>query len=181
MIHRQFYVRAGWALMSIGSLYCGAAQPPVPVPIVREGPDDAILRIGSRWEAQLNDRGFRSKPNPVASFDRQVNTRIVLEHGVSTVAMAEQYRETFVLVTGETIQCSTATSFRAEAAYGFRNNEAALQLEWSAAVQPRSCVPSDSRIPPLKRPAGKARFTLRSDRLVAVEPALEKRQFIPVD
>lgn len=180
------HCRAVWVLGLVSTLVsvswsCSSATPVQLAPIVQEGPDEAIVSIGRRWEAQLSENGTRSRPSAIASFERQSNTLVTLTAGQTRVPMSQQFYESFVMVTGEKLQCNTQAEFEAQAAFGLKNGETVLQLSWSAASISRVCLPEDPRIPALARKAGSARFALRSDRLVAIEPALEKREFIPVD
>ena len=165
----------------LGASACGGAPPPPATAAVAEGPEDAILRIATAWEARHAEKGLRSPPSPIASFDRQFVSRITLVRGASSAPEALSVSERFVLRDGTNVACGETAELSVNVAYGRKAGEPALELSWPALAQPRACEPAHGGIPDLERPAGRARFVLRSDQLVGVEPALEKRTFLPVD
>ena len=167
--------------MLLGASACGGAPPPRPAPAVAEGPEDAILRVATAWEARHAEKGLRSPPSPIASFDRQLVSRITLVQGASSAPETLSVSERFVLRDGTNVSCGGNAELSVSVGYGRKAGEPALELSWPALVQPRACEPAHGAIPDLERPAGRARFVLRSDQLVGVEPALEKRTFLPVD
>jgi hypothetical protein len=166
--------------LACGSACAGAPATPHTAPVT-EGPEDAILRIASSWEARHSDKGLRSSPSTIASFDRQLTSRVVLVPGTSTATEALAFSERFVLRDGAVVQCAGSVELQLTVSYGRKAGDAALELAWPALVHARSCEPPHTAIPKLERPAGRARFVLRSDQLVGVEPALEKRTFLPAD
>jgi hypothetical protein len=183
MSQRSWAVRfgaRGCSVLCLGLLACsGAGGPPPGAPIV-EGPEDAILRIGSFWEARYTDKGLRSSPSPIASFDRALVSRLELAKGQTTATETSSFEERFILRDAREVHCVQRFDGPVSVKYGVRQGEAALELEWPAVQRPRECdVPG--AVPALDRPAGRARFVLRSDQLVGVEPALEKRIFLPVE
>lgn len=160
---------------------CSGASGPPPAPPAVEGPEEAIARIGTIWEARHTDKGLRSSPSPIASFDRQLLSRIELTRGSSSAVERISFEERFILRDAREVRCQGQLEAPLHATYGTRSGEPALELDWPEASQPRSCDSPDAPIPPFERPAGRARFVLRSDQLVGVEPALEKRVFLPVE
>jgi hypothetical protein len=146
-----------------------------------EGPEEAIARIGSTWEARYTDKGLLSSPSPIASFDRQLASRLELARGQSLATESVNFEERFILRDAREVRCQGRFDIQVNVAYGARGGENALELSWPELSQPRSCNVADAPIPPFERPAGRARFVLRSDQLVGVEPALEKRVFLPVE
>jgi hypothetical protein len=169
------------AIAGVGANACGGA-PPAPVAAVAvEGPEDAILRIARTWEARHAEKGLRSSPSPIAAFDRQLVSRIVLAPGATTATEALTFSERFTLRDGTSVACGGSAELPVSVSYGRKAGEPALELAWPALLQPRACEPAHGGIPELERAPGRARFVLRSDQLVGVEPALEKRTFLPVD
>jgi len=158
----------------------GAAGPPPGAPAV-EGPEQAILRIASFWEARYVDKGLRSSPSPVASFDRQLVSRLELTQGQNTATESLSFEERFILRDAREVRCAGRFDIQVSVAYGTRTGEAALEIDWPALERPRECDTPGAPISAFERPAGRARFVLRSDQLVGVEPALEKRTFLPVE
>jgi hypothetical protein len=127
------------------------------------------------------DKGFKSSPSKIASFDRQIVTEIQLAKGQDSAARRSSYLEGFSLRDGTEVECSTVVETRVEVAYGRKAGEAALELGWAPLLIERVCNTPGAPIPQLEEPAGRSRFALRSDQLVGIEPALEKRTFLPVD
>ncbi len=159
---------------------CGGSRAD-PAAVVREGPDAAILRISSIWEARQVDRGLRSAPSPVASFERQVLSRLTLVAGQSTATETLHLNERFTLREGQEVHCTGEVQTEVAVSYGIKAGEPAVELSWPELRRDRSCDVAGAPIPPLERPAGRGRFVLRSDQLVGVEPALEKRTFFPAE
>lgn len=158
----------------------GATGPPPTAPSV-ESPEEAIRRIASFWEARYTDKGLRSSPSPIASFDRQLVSRIELTQGQTTAIESLSFEERFTLRDGGQVHCTGRLDLQVAVRYGARSGEPALELEWPALERPRECDTPGAPIPAFERPAGRARFVLRSDQLVGIEPALEKRTFLPVE
>jgi hypothetical protein len=146
-----------------------------------EGPEEAIARIGTVWEARYTDKGLRSSPSPIASFDRQLLSRLELTRGQRVATESVSFEERFILRDAREVRCQGRFDIQVSVDYGARGGESALELEWPELAQPRACDTPDAPVPPFERPAGRARFVLRSDQLVGVEPALEKRVFLPVE
>lgn len=172
-----------WRALGLGALLaaCAGASGPPPAPPSVQGPEEAIAGIGTAWEARYTDKGLRSSPSPIASFDRQLLSRLELTRGQTVALESISFQERFTLRDAREVRCQGRVDSQVNVAYGARGGEPALQLEWPALSQPRSCDDPGAPIPPFERPAGRARFVLRSDQLVGVEPALEKRVFLPAE
>jgi hypothetical protein len=168
-------------LTTVCSIGCGGAAGPPPGPPVVEGAEEAILRISSLWEARYMDKGLRSSPSAVASFERQLVNRLELSHGQSTATESLDFQERFTLRDAREVRCAGRFNSPISVSYGMRAGEPALELAWPAFEHARECDTPGAPIPPFERPAGRARFVLRSDQLVGVEPALEKRTFLPAE
>lgn len=160
---------------------CGgprAAPPPV---VATEGPEQAILRLANRWEARYVDKGLRSPPSPVGAFERHVVSRIELTPHEATATEVLTFSERFTLRDGTTVQCGGSVDLNVGVTYGRKAGEPAVELAWAALSHERPCEPPGAPVPPFERAEGRARFVLRSDQLVGVEPALERRTFLPLD
>lgn len=158
----------------------GGHQAPVAAPTT-EGPEAAILRIATAWEARHTEKGLRSSPSPIASFERQVISRLVLVEGQPTATESLSFTERFVLRDGGEVRCSGDLTGEVSVVYGRKAGEPALELAWPGQSYQRTCEPSGSAVGDDERPAGRARFVLRSDQLVGVEPVREKRSFLPAE
>jgi hypothetical protein len=121
-----------------------------------------------------------SAPSPVATFQSDVVSRLTLaEKGPARERL--EYSERFSLRDGRVASCSTRIEHDAPVTYGLKGGVPAIELEWPAARLSRACDLPGFAAPVLERGAGRARFVLRADQLVGVEPPGEKRSFIPVE
>jgi hypothetical protein len=158
----------------------GAETAPLSAP-AREGPQEAILRIGKVWEASEEENGFRSKPSPIATFHSRVRTRLTLVPGTARAEERVEYDQRFTLQDGRSANCTASQNSTINVAYGVKAGEPGIEIAWPSAHIPRKCDAPAFPLPTLEREAGRSRFVLRADQLVAVEPPTEKRVFIPVD
>jgi hypothetical protein len=172
--------RLRWLALLLGSS-CAAPPNALRTGAVAERPEAAITSIASTWEARGSEKGLRSSPSPIGSFDRQIITRLNLLSGQATATETVQLTESFVLRDGGRVQCSTSWEGELSAAYGRVAGEPALELSWPALVRPRACDLADPNLGDFERPAGRGLFVLRSDQLVGVDPGRETRTFLPVD
>lgn len=127
------------------------------------------------------EKGLRSSPSPIASFERQVVSRLVLLGGQPTATESVSFAERFVLRDGGEVRCNGELMSQVSVLYGKKAGEPALELAWPAQPYQRTCEPSSPAVGDDDRPAGRARFVLRSDQLVGVEPVREKRNFLPAE
>lgn len=172
--------RACVVLTCVASFGCSSAPPPPPPPPVQERPQDAILSIARTWEARYPERGLRSSSSPIASYDRQMVSRITLVRNATTVDENLQFTERYTLREGGEVRCSGEAQSEVVVAYGRRAGEPAIELTWPALVVGRNC---DSPAVPAtyERLSSQAVFVLRSDQLVPVSPVTERRTFLPAD
>lgn len=168
-----------WAASA--ALGCASSAPPPPTQPVSQGADDAILGIARVWESRVVDKGLRSSPSPIAAFESHVLTRIELVKDAPRARQVATYAERFGMRDGGSVECETRLEATVNVRYGRRRGEAAAEFAWAAARAARTCNAADPRIPAIEVTAGRSRFALRSDRLVGVEPALEKRTFLPLE
>lgn len=158
---------------------CGAGQAPPPQTL-RETPAESILRIGRVWQARESETGFMSAPSPIATFQNDVVSRLTLADQAAAREKLE-YADRFTLRDGRVASCDAVLEQEIAVAYGMKGGLPAIELEWPTARPERRCDLPGFTPPVLERRAGRARFVLRDDRLVGVEPPAEKRSFIPVE
>jgi hypothetical protein len=169
-----------WVL-AIPSIGCAAAPNQVRTSAVAERPEDAIIRIASTWEAHDSEKGLRSSPSPIGSFDRQIMTRLKLQRGQSGATENVDLTESLVLRDGGRVHCSVSWEGDLTVAYGRMAGEPALELNWPALARARACDVADPVLGDFERPAGHGVFVLRSDQLVGIDPGRQGRTFLPVD
>lgn len=161
-----------------GPLACGPREAAPPPRVVQETPADEILRIGERWVANTKQRGLLSPPSPVSVFAVLEESRLTLTRDQAREELVVE--EQFELRDGGTVLCVTRSERTVGLKWGRREGEAAIELRRPALSTPRQCEGGRPPEPLLERPAGAARYVLRSDSLVAVEPPLEDRVYIPL-
>jgi hypothetical protein len=170
----------GVLLVSLASLSCALTEPVHPPDAAQQRPEDAILNITRHWLARYSERGLRSSPSPIASFDRQLTSRLELNRGMQSASETLDFTERFVLRDGGEVHCSGQVEGDVSVLYGRRSGEPALELSWSTLLAPRKC---DAPLveSTFERPAGLSRFVLRADQLVGLGSALDRRTFSPAD
>jgi hypothetical protein len=172
-------VRRVGALAALLVAGCGGSQAAPPVTL-RESPAESILRIGRVWQARESETGFLSAPSPIATFQSDVVSRLTLaDKGPAREKF--EYSDRFTLRDGRVASCASTLEQEVPVTYGLKGGVPAIELEWAVARPKRACDLPGFAPPVLERRAGRARFVLRDDRLVGVEPVGEKRSFIPVE
>ncbi len=156
---------------------CGGEAPEARAPIAKETPADEILRIGKTWTSTAKQRGLLSPPSVISVFEVREESTIELSptEARESLVVVENIR----LRTGERIACETTVNHALELRWGRREGEAVVELTRPPVSTPRVCDKPGHPEPLLERPFGAARFALRSDSLVAIEPATDDRVYLP--
>lgn len=170
----------GGLLVCLASASCGMSEPVRAPEVAQQRPEDAILNITRKWVARYSERGLKSSPSPIASFDRQLTSRLELIRGTRSANETLDFTERFVLREGGEVHCSGQVEGDVNVLYGRRSGEPAVELSWSTLLGPRKCD-SPKVESTFERPAGLSRFVLRADQLVGLGSALERRTFLPAD
>ncbi len=155
---------------------CGGDEPEARAPIARETPADEVLRIGKVWTATSENRGLLSPPSPISMFDVREQSTLDLSAAAAYEVLVVE--EDVRLRSGVRLLCKTTVQRDLGLRWGRREGEAAAELRRPALSAPRVCDNPGHPEPVLQRPAGATRFVLRSDNLVAVEPATDGRVYI---
>ncbi len=154
---------------------CGGA-PKEAAPVKRLSAADEITRIATEWMSVVPAQGLLSPPSKISTFKNSRASKIVL--GAHSATETLTIEEKLQLRTGERVSCSTQVQLELRVRYGRRGGEAAVELTRPPLTVPRSCQgfhPEGS----LNEPERSALFVLRADTLVALEPPLEKRKYLP--
>lgn len=167
-------------LLACASVSCALSEPVRAPEVAQQRPEDAILNISREWVARYSERGLRSSPSPIASFDRQLTSRLELVRGTHSANETVDFTERFILRAGGEVHCTGQVEGDVSVLYGRRGGEPALELSWSTLLGPRTCD-SPNVESTFERPAGLSRFVLRADQLVGLGSALERRTFLPAD
>jgi hypothetical protein len=170
---------AGWFTSLVVACGPGVAEPPSAPR--RETPADEILRVAEVWQSTAHEKSLLSPPSPVSVAD--VNTESTVRFSRDGKQAKERliFRERFQLHDGRTFECGASAELELGVAWGRRRGEAAVQLTRPAATVLRRCVPEGFGDATLEPSAGPARFVIRADRLLAVDPPLEKRVYLPIE
>ncbi len=169
-----------WLLFGTATLLtaCAGQEPPAPPPVAVETPADEVLRISERWTSTGEQRGLLSPPSPVSVFVvRELSEITLTPHGGREVLTIEEDLE---LRDGGALRCQARFEHPLTVSWGRRDMEAAVELRRPALAGARQCQGGAHPEPILERPARAARFVLRSDNLVAVEPATDDRVYLPL-
>lgn len=158
---------------------CRKEEPPPLAPVVRETPADEIRRIGVVWQSVSERKGIQSPPSKISTFQHRLSSMLRLEPGQHIVEKLI-VDEALQLRDGGKFVCRAEGQVNVRIVYGRRSGEAMVQLERPPVRLERACDPPSFPDPQVEIPGGVARFVLRGDRLIAVEPPLEKREYLPI-
>ncbi|NLE85272.1 MAG: hypothetical protein GX607_02620 [Myxococcales bacterium] len=179
MNHR---LRARTPLSLVGAVAlfaaCGGKEPAAPPPVAVETPADEVLRIGERWTSTSEQRGLLSPPSPVSVFVVREVSEITLSptSGREVLTIEEELE----LRDGGALLCQTRFEHPLTVRWGRRDTDAAVELRRPGVTGARQCQGGSHPEPTLERPARAARFVLRSDNLVAIEPPTDDRIYLPL-
>lgn len=166
----------GLILLSATVIGCAGKTEEAQVPVQKETAADEVLRIGDEWESRVIDKGILSPPSKISVFATTTDSKIELSEAGGTEQLV--IKEDIELRSGATVQCRTEFSHQLQVQWGRRQGRAAVELTRPALSGRRNCQGMHPE-PTLQKDAHRALFVLRSDRLVAVEPPLEDRVYLP--
>ncbi len=159
---------------------CGGGEPEAAVPIAHESAEDQILRLATIWESQEQDKGFKTPPSKIALFEAKITSRITFEHGKKSVTEKLAVAESFKTVGGASYTCETHATTAVALAFADKGGEPTVLVRRPALRLSRRCSAADFPEPILELPETTARFVLRGDQLVPLEPPDEQRIYLPV-
>ncbi len=147
------------------------------LPLVRaQTPAEEVLRIGKSWNSSVLDKGILSKPSPVSFFRNRRTSSLELSQ--SAVLEKLIISEELELRDGSRIQCET----RFKKALSFRwlrtSGEAGIEITRPAFKAKRNCS-AKSPQQFIEEPSATVLLVLRGDQLVAIEPKVDDRVYIP--
>ena len=168
---------AAWVL-AVGA--CAGDPPEVTAPVQHETPADAIRRVGEAWTATELAKGLRSYPSPIAVYRMQAKSTVRFTAGKDWTQEHLEIDEAFEMRDGTRYVCRAEGRTRVDLAFGRRHGEPAVQMRRPATRLERACEPPGFPDPEVELPETTARFKLKGDQLVAFEPPVEKRVYLPV-
>lgn len=159
---------------------CKRQTTPEPEAVRAETPADEIMRVGLRWRATEEAKGFNSPPSQIGVFDTRIQSELRFEPGVKYAVESLKAIEDYDMRDGSRVHCEAAAEVKSRLRFGRVGGEAVVQIERPPVRLSRRC--SGAGAPPGASDLGRnvARFVLRGDQLVAIEPPLEKRVYLPL-
>lgn len=163
-------------VMAFGLLACGGKKENTKEPVQRETSAQEILRLGYLWTNVTPDKGILSPPSKISLF--RIYRKSELRISESAIVEKLLVEEEVQVRDGPVVKCITEFEHRVNHRWGRYNGEPAVEIVRPALHAARNCdgVHPDG---PVAEPATKALFVLRSDNLVAVEPKVDQRIYIP--
>lgn len=133
------------------------------------------------WEAQVQEKGFRTAPSRIAMFETAITSRVTFGAGSRSAKESLRFASSFKLADGRAFQCEARAEMPVQVVFGDHAGEAAVEIRRPALHLTRRCTPADFPEPDLDLPATAARFALRGDRLVAIAPPTDRREYLPAE
>jgi len=173
-------MRAGLAAAALIAGGCKGDKPAVVAPVRHETPADAIRRVGEAWSATELLKGLRSHPSPIAVYRTQAKSTVRFAAGKDWTQEHLEIDEAFEMRDGTRYVCHAEGKIRVDLVFGRRHGEPAVEMCRPATRLARACEPPGFPDPEVALPETRARFRLKGDRLLAFDPPVEKRVYLPV-
>jgi len=174
-MNRQSRSLFGAALL-LGLTACTGQKQEAEAPVAIEGAGEELRRVAVVWNSTEPTKGILSPPSPISMF--HATTRSVVTLNRDSAQEELTIWEELELRSGTTIHCANKFVHPLTVRYGRKNGEAAVEMTRPALRGARTCDGAHPD-PNFNVPRRVARFALRSDRLVAVEPSTDKRVYLP--
>jgi hypothetical protein len=159
---------------------CGGDPQEVLTPVRRETPADAIRRVGEAWAASEQTKGLRSHPSPIAVYRMHTKSTVRFTAGKDWTQEHLEIDEAFEMRDGTRYVCRAEGRTRVDLVFGRRHGEPAVEMRRPATRLTRTCEPPGFPDPEVTLPETTARFKLKADQLMAFDPPVEKRVYLPV-
>jgi hypothetical protein len=162
--------------LAFGLIACGGKKEEVKEPVEQETSAQEILRLGNQWTNVTPDKGLLSPPSKISLF--RIHRKSELRFSETLIVEKLLIEEEVQLRDGPIVKCSTEFEHNVGHRFGRHNGEPAVEIVRPALHAARKC---DGIHPegPIAEPARRALFVLRSDNLVAVEPKVDQRTYVP--
>ncbi|MEZ4224978.1 MAG: hypothetical protein R3B13_28755 [Polyangiaceae bacterium] len=168
-------------ISALGALAsCGGPPPSAPPKPKVESAEEEVFRVASVWRAAEQEHGFLPPPNAVETFERRIESELVLTRGQGAGEERVVVKERLVLRNGTRLDCEGKGAVRPTVRFGRHRGLAALELTRPAMLVTRRCNGSPPEAA-LELAGGPARLELRSDQLVTYEPLGDERVYLPAD
>lgn len=171
-------VRAALVGAWLAAVGCGPSEEGR-VHVKHEDPAVHVLRVASVWREIVEDEGIPAGEPEITFFRIRTEVRVELGAG-GAVREAIDRTELFRMRDGFEYHCLTRGVLPATARYEAIAGEIHVTISNVAARLPRECREPAFAKKSKDLPAGSTVFALRSDRLVAIEPARARTVLLPV-
>lgn len=163
-------------VLTLGVVACGGKKEDVKEPVEQETSAQEILRLGNLWTNVSPDKGILSPPSKISLF--RIHRKSELRISENAIVEKLLIEEEVQLRDGPIVKCSTTFEHQVGHRWGRNSGEPAVEIVRPALNAARKCdgIHPDG---PIAEPARRALFVLRSDSLVAVEPKVDQRTYIP--
>ncbi len=168
-------------LVCIAASGCRPAEADAEAPVMKETAEDQILRIGSTWRAVERDKGLRSAPDPISSFEFVTESEFSIKRGQKRSIETGKRLEGYTHRDGLLVTCRVTWRRPLALRFAYRSDGMpGVELATETTTPSRTC---DGPAPGTRAeiPGARARFILESDTLKAFEPRTETRIYRPVD
>lgn len=163
-------------VLLLGFTACAGPQEEVEAPVATEGAGEELRRVAVVWSSTEPTKGILSPPSPISMFHATTRSVITLSRDQAQEELT--IWEELELRSGVTIHCANKFVHPLTVRYGRKHGEAAVEITRPTLRGSRTCDGAHPD-PNFNVPRRVARFALRSDRLVAVEPSTDKRVYLP--
>ena len=164
-------------IVSLALGACGGNKEADAPPVEKQTAADEILRIGNLWTNVQPEKGILSPPSRISLFRTFRKSELRMSEG--SIFERLSIEEEAELRDGTKITCLTQFEHQVGHRWGHHSGEAAVEIVRPALSSARSCDGLTHPDGPIAEPAKRALFVLRSDNLVAVEPAVDQRTYVP--
>lgn len=169
-------------VVGLSGLVSGCATPPPPPPSVvpRLSPREEIVQFGTHWISRERERRLPQAPTLVVASTTITTSELSFQDPAKVVE-GVSVSEHLSLEDGTEIRCESRASVGLEAHFSTREGRPIVELSRPATQLIRNC---SSPPPPGftgKLPASRWVVVLREERLVVVEPAADRRQYLASD
>jgi hypothetical protein len=169
------------AVLLVGAISgCGGNAQVAQGPVRQQTPEEEILSIGSSWEARYQDNGLRSEPSKISVFALRGLSALDLTQGQPIAHESVVLEETFKMRDGRQFGCRAEGVLQVQVRFFRKGEEPAVEVTRPDVALARHCDQPGFPEPTVSVGNNKSSYLLREEQLVAFEPPLEKRSYIPV-
>jgi hypothetical protein len=170
-----------WGLIGLSFVIgCGGDAPVAQAPVRQLTPEEEILTLGTTWEARYQENGLRSEPSKISVFALNGLSALDLVQGKPVAHESVVMEETFKMRDGRQFGCRAEGVLQVQVRYFRKGDEPAVELTRPDVALARHCDQPGFPEPMVGAGNSKSSYVLRGERLMAFDPPLEKRSYIPM-